>query len=171
MNIVNYVIPILILLLFLYSVFKKQNVYELFVSGAKESVPLAISLFPYLVAIFFMNELLTLSGLLDLLIKVLSPIYNFFGVPNEVIQLVILKPLSGSGSLGILNDIYTKYGVNTYISFLASCIYGSSETVFYISAVYYIKCKNKKAIKGILISLTACFVSLTLTCLMCKIIY
>ena len=168
MNIVVYIMPILILLLILYSLIKKKNVYELFILGTKESLPLIFSLFPYLVAILVMNELMIASGLIDVITILLTPIFNLLGIPNELIKLIILKPFTGSGSFAILNEILIKNGVNNYISLVACSLFGSSETVFYISAVYYAKCKNKKATKAIILSLVACFISTIFTCLICR---
>ncbi len=168
MNTIVYIIPILILFLLFYSIIKRKNVYELFVLGTKETLPLIFSLFPYLIAILVMNELMKVSGLLDIIITVLSPVFCFFGVPKEVIGLIIIKPFSGSGSLAILNDVLVNNGVNGFISTTACCLFGSSETIFYISAVYYAKCKNKQATKAIIISLVACFISTVFTCFICR---
>lgn len=161
-------IPVLLVLLIIYCIIKKVNVYETFVLGAKNGLDLTVSIFPYIATILLMVSLFELSGLNALIIKILSPIFNFFGVPKELINLIIIKPFSGSGSLAILNDIIKQNGTNSYITLCASAIFGSSETTFYISAVYFVKCKNKKAVKPIIISLTACFISTVLTCLICK---
>lgn len=168
MRIVSYIIPILVVLLFLYSIIKKQNVYDLFIKGVSETLPLIFSLFPYLSAILVMNELMKVSGLFDIIINLLSPIFSLFSLPKEIINLVILKPFSGSGSLAILSDIIKSNGVNSYNTLLSCVVFGSSETVFYISAVYYAKCKNKKATKPIIISLVATFISTIFTCFICK---
>lgn len=171
MKAVSYTIPILVVFLLIYCIVKKQNIYDLFIKGISETLPLIFSLFPYLCAILVMNELMKASGLLDILITFLSPVFSLFSIPKEVIKLVILKPFSGSGSLAILNEILVENGVNSYISMLACCLYGSSETIFYISAVYYIKCKNKKATKGIILSLVATFISTVFTCFICKLFF
>jgi spore maturation protein B len=92
-------------------------------------------------------------------------------VPEEITKLILLKPFSGSGSLALLTDIYKTYGVNSYISIVASAVYGSSETIFYVSAVYMAKCKNKKVTKGIIISLIATFISTILSCNFIKLFY
>ena len=168
MIIFDLIIPVILILLVVYCAFKKVNVYETFVLGAKNGLDLTISIFPYVASVILMVTLFEISGLNNAIITILSPIFNFFGVPKELINLIILKPFSGSGSFALLSDIITKYGTHSYITLCASAIFGSSETVFYISAVYYIKCKNKKAVKPIIISLTACFISTVLTCLICK---
>lgn len=168
MNFFDLLIPVLLLLLVVYCAFKKVNVYDAFVLGAKNGLDLTISIFPYVASVILMVTLFEISGLNNAIITILSPIFKFFGVPKELINLIILKPFSGSGSFALLSDIIKKYGTRGYITLCASAIFGSSETVFYISAVYYVKCKNKKAVKPIIISLTACFISTVLTCLICK---
>lgn len=171
MKSVSYIIPILVLSLLICSIIKRKNIYELFVKGTRETLPLIFSLFPYLCAILVMNELMKVSGLFDIIISVLSPVFSLFSVPKEVINLIILKPFSGSGSLAILNEIFIENGVNSFTSMLACCLYGSSETIFYISAVYYAKCKNKKATKAVIISLVASIISTVFTCFICKLFF
>ncbi len=171
MNFAIYIIPALLIFLLLYSIIKRKNVYELFVLGTKEAIPFVISIFPYITAILVMNELFKISGLLSTFIKLTSPLFKLFGIPNEVISLIILKPFSGSGSLALLDEIITLNGANSYASMVACCLYGSSETVFYISAIYFINCKNKKATKGILISLLATFIATVLCCNLLKFFY
>ena len=168
MNVTNYIVPFLLLSLLIFSLFKKVSIYDTFVLGAKNGLDLTVSIFPYIASIILMVSLFEASGLNSVIIKILSPIFNFFGVPKELINLIILKPFSGSGSLALLSDIIEKHGTYSYITLCATAIFGSSETVFYISAVYFVKCKNKKAVKAILISLTACFISTILSCLICK---
>ena len=131
------IIPILFLFIFLFASFKKVKPYETFTEGAKSAVPLAISIFPYLVSIFVLTELFEISGLSNLFTNILSPVFRLVGIPKELTKLVLIKPFSGSGSLALLSDIYTTYGVDSYLARAASVIYGSSETVFYIASVYF----------------------------------
>ena len=132
----NYIFPILILCLFAYSFYKKVNVYKSFVEGAKGAFDLCLNIFPYIVAILIAVALFRASGLANVLISVISPIFNFLGIPTEVCELALLRPFTGSGSFAILNDIYATYGADTYISRCASCIMGSSETLFYVSTIF-----------------------------------
>ncbi len=166
-----YIVPALLILLFLYSFTTKKNTYDYFIKGAQETISLVISLFPYILAILLLSELFEISGLSDFFIKVVSPFFTFLGIPKELIKLIIIKPFSGSGSFALLSEIIKTNGANSYIAKLACSIFGSSETVFYISAVYYLKCKNKNATKGITISLIACFISNVLTCFICKFLF
>ena len=165
-----YIIPIIFILLFIYCTVKKINVYDCFVSGAKKSLPLVYSLFPYLVAIFILSELFSVSGLSDKLTKLLAPLLNFFSIPSELAPLVIIKPFSGSGSLAILSDIFSKYGVDSYLSRAACAVYGSSETIFYLSTLYFANCKSKRLYLPVLISLVASFCSCIFACFICNFI-
>ncbi len=164
-----YLIPVLFLVIFLFAIYKKVKPYDAFTLGAKSAIPFATSIFPYLVSIFVLTELFEASGLSSALLKVLSPIFNLFGIPSELCKLVLIKPFSGSGSLALLSEIYEKYGVNSYLARCASVIYGSSETVFYVAGVYFAGAKTKNLTKPIIISLIASFFSCVFACFICKI--
>ncbi len=171
MSFVSYIVPVLLLVLLLYAIFKKVDVYSAFIEGGKKAINLTLSIFPCIVAIFLMLELFSISGIENFVVNFVSPFFEFFGVPKEVIKLILLKPFSGSGSLSELNNIFVKYGCDSKISLIASSIYGSSETIFYISAIYFVNCKNKKATKGLIISLVACLISTFLGTLFCRLFY
>ena len=162
-----YLIPILFLAIFIVAIVKKVKPYDAFTEGAKSAIPFAVSIFPYLTSIFVLTELFEVSGISNYLTTTLSPVFSFFGIPKEVTKLVLIKPFSGSGSLAVLNDIFTTYGVDSYISRCASAIYGSSETVFYIASVYFAGAKTKKLTKPIIISLVASFFSCVSACFFC----
>ena len=170
MNVQLLIIPILLIALLVYAIIKKVKVYDTFTQGVKGAMPLSLSIFPYLVSIFVLLELFSLSGLSDMLSNFLSPFFELLGVPSELTKLVLLKPFSGNGSLAVLNEILEKYGADSYLSRCACCIYGSSETVFYISAVYFASSKTKKLFAPISISLFANFVSVLIACLLCRIL-
>lgn len=165
-----YLIPVLFLVIFIYGIIKKVKPYEAFTFGAKSAIPFAFNIFPFLLAIFVLCELFDKSGLTEILTKILSPIFSFLGIPKEVYKLVLIKPFSGSGALGVLSDIYIKNGVDSYVSRVASVIYGSSETVFYVASVYFANAKTKKLSKPIIISLIASFISCVFACFICKIL-
>jgi spore maturation protein SpmB len=118
-----------------------------------------------------MCEVFELSGLSLVIINLLKPICKFLGLPVELTKLILLKPFSGSGSLALLAEIFKTYGVNSYLSLSAAAVYGSSETIFYVTAVYLSKCQNKKVTKAILISLFATFFSTVLSCNILKLFY
>ena len=165
----EYFIPILFLIIFFYSIIKKVKPYDAFTEGAKNALPFAVSVFPYLVSIFILTELFEISGLSNAVSNFVSPVFNFFGIPSELNKLVLIKPFSGNGALAVLTDIYNQYGVDSYLARCASVIYGSSETVFYVAAGYFAGAKTKKLAIPIIISLVASFFSCVFACFICRI--
>lgn len=164
-----YLLPVLILATFIYAKLKKVNVYNSFINGAKQSIGIVVSIFPYLVTIMIMVQFIKISGLASLLANLVSPVFNLIGIPSELCELVLLKPFSGNGSLAILNDIYTTYGVDSYIGRSASVIVGSCDTVFYVTTLYCSQTKVKKLLYAIPVSLIATLAGAILSCLFCKI--
>ena len=162
------IIPILFLALFIFALIKKVKLYESFTEGVKEAIPLVVSLFPYLAASLMLSELFEKSGLSGYLTNALSPAFRFLGIPPEISKLVLMKPFSGSGSTALLSEILTEYGADSYIARCACVSYGSSETVFYISAVYFAGVKQKKLFLPIVISLTANLLGAILGCFLCR---
>ncbi len=165
-----YFIPVLFLIILIVSIVKKVKPYDAFTFGAKSALPFAVNVFPYLASIFVMTELFEVSGLSNLFCSLLSPVMNLVGIPTELTKLVLIKPFSGSGSLALLSELFTVYGVDSYIARCACVIYGSSETVFYIAAVYFAGAKTKKLALPIIISLIASFFSCVFACFICKIL-
>lgn len=166
----KYFIPVLFLIIFVFAIIKKVKPYDAFTLGAKSAIPFAVSVFPYLVSIFVLTELFEVSGISNTVANFLSPLFKLVGIPKELTKLVLIKPFSGSGSLALLSEIFTEYGVDSYLSRCASVIYGSSETVFYVAAVYFAGAKTKKLFTPIIISLFASFCSCVFACFICLIL-
>ena len=161
-------IPFIFLLSFSYALCKKVKLYDSFAEGVKGAIPLVTSIFPYIATVTILSCLLEVSGLERLLIRLCSPFFNVFGIPEEIMPLLFIKPLSGSGSIAVLSDILATYGVDSYIGRCACVAYGSSETVFYIGAVYFASVKQKKLPLAVFIALLANFLSTILCCFLCK---
>ena len=165
----KYFIPILFLIIILFALVKRVKPYDAFVQGAKSSIPFAVNIFPYLASIFVLTELFEISGISTAVSNFLSPVFGFFGIPRELNKLVLIKPFSGNGSLAVLTEIFNTYGVDSYLARSACVIYGSSETVFYVAAVYFAGAKQHKLTAPIIISLIASFFSCVFACFICKI--
>ena len=165
----KYVLPIVIIILLLYSVIKKNNTYNSFVVGAKSSFDLVLTSFPYLATIFIAVEIFQVSGLAYLFSDFVAPVFEFLGVPKELSQLVILKNFTGCGSLALLENIFTTYGVDSYLARAGSCIAGCSEAIFYVTAVYFGKTKVTKFRYAIVVGVIANFVGAIVSCLICNI--
>ena len=164
-----YIIPIILIVLIIYGVYKKVNVYSAFCQGAKSSFDLVKGIFPYIVAIMICVALFRASGLGTLLVQFLSPLFNVLGIPNEVCELVLLKPFTGSGSISILEDIISRYGADSYISRCACVILGCSETIFYVATVYFSQTKVKKLYYAIPCALVASIIGAIVACLLCRV--
>jgi spore maturation protein B len=140
-NIINIIsvvaIPFLIVLFLGWGFFKKVKVYEVFIEGSKEGFSVAVKIIPYLVAMLFAIGIFRASGAMALVTAALSVITKPIGMPPEVLPLALLRPLSGSGSLGLMTELMKVHGPDSFIGVLASTMYGSSETTFYILAVYF----------------------------------
>lgn len=166
----RYLLPILIIMLLLYSIIKKNNTYNSFVVGAKSSFDLVLTSFPYIATIFIAVEIFDVSGLSYMFSDFVAPVFEFFGVPKELSQLVILKNFTGCGSLALLENIFTTYGVDSYLARAGCCIAGCSEAIFYITAVYFSKTKVTKFRYAIIVGVIANFVGAVISCLICKVL-
>lgn len=138
------VIPILFLLIITYGMFKGRKVYEWFIEGAKEGLDVVKRIFPYILAMIIAVQIFREAKLMDMLNYLLSPVVNLIGLPKEIVPLVIIKPLSGSGAIGVFTDIIKQFGPDTKIGLIASVIMGTTETIFYTITVYYGGVKVKK---------------------------
>ncbi len=163
-------IPLIFILSFLFALRKKVKIYESFTKGVGNACPLVLSIFPYIATVAMLCKLLEVSGAQAWLTEKLSPLFAFTGVPSEITPLVFIKPLSGSGSIAVLSDVLTKYGVNSYISKCACVTYGSSETIFYIGAVYFAGVKRKSLSVALAIALISYLFSILFGCLLCRIL-
>lgn len=169
MKSVSLIIPAIFIALFVYSSIKKVKVYDAFCIGVKKALKTVYTVFPYIATVIMMTELFSASGLSDKLSQNLSPVFKLIGIPEEITPLVLIKPFSGSGSLSVLSELLAEYGADSYIGRCASVVFGSSETVFYVSAVYYSEAKIKKTMKPIIISLTSSLIATVIACLLCNI--
>jgi len=131
-------IPFFIFVFIGYGVIKKVKVYEQFVEGAKEGFNIAIRIIPYLVAMLVAIAIFRAGGAMDnWLIPVLRIVTDPVGMPAEALPMALMRPLSGSGSLGVMADIIAVHGPDSFIGILVSTFFGSSETTFYVLAVYF----------------------------------
>lgn len=139
-------IPALIILFIGYGALKKIRVYEQFVEGAKEGFNIAVRIIPYLVAMLMAIGIFRAGGAMDWLSYILKPITDFIGMPAEALPMALMRPLSGSGSLGIMTEIIKVHGPDSFIGIMVSTFFGSTETTFYVLAVYFgaINIKNTR---------------------------
>ena len=163
------IIPFIFLASFAFALVRKVRVYDAFSDGVKGVIPLILSIFPYIAAITMLSKLLEVSGLGEAIIKRQSPAFDFLGVPTEIAPLILMKPLSGSGGIAVLSDILDVYGVDSYISRCACVVYGASETIFYVGAVYFAGLKRKTLPLALGIAVISYLASVVFACFLCRI--
>ena len=144
------IIPTIISLVLFIGIKEKKKVYDLFIEGAKEGVKVTFKLFPTLIGIFLAIYMLRSSGLIDFVCNILANVTELFNVPNAILPLAIIKPISGSGSMAIATEIMAHFGVDSNIGRIAATIMGSSETTFYVIALYMSSVKVKDSRKIII---------------------
>ncbi|KAB3531871.1 spore maturation protein [Alkaliphilus serpentinus] len=163
-------IPFIMTTIILHGLIKGINIYETFIEGAKEGFTTAIKIMPYLVAIFLAIGILRRSGGLNYLTSLLSPITKPLGIPPEVLPLALMRPFSGSGSLGILKDIITTYGPDSFVGRVASTMMGSAETIFFTMAVYFGAVGIQKSRHTVVAALLSHLAAVLASVLICRII-
>lgn len=132
-----YAIPIVVLAIPLYALFKKVPAYSSFTEGAKEGFSTGVMIIPYLVAMLCAIGMFRASGAMDWLVNVMEPVTALIGMPADVLPMGIMRSLSGSGAQGLCADLLTQYGTQSQIGRIASVAFGSTETTFYVLAVYF----------------------------------
>ena len=134
----TYAIPLVVLLIPLYALFvRKVPAYSTFTDGAKEGFETGVMIIPYLVAMLCAIGMFRASGAMDWLVDLLNPVTSLIGLPAEVLPMGIMRSLSGSGAQGLCADLLTQYGTQSQIGRIASVAFGSTETTFYVLAVYF----------------------------------
>ena len=156
----NVAMPMLILLIVLYSFKNKNQVFDSFLEGAKEGLKTTVNIFPTLLGLFVAIGALRNSGIIDMIVNLMSPILALVHFPSELMPLACIRPISGSGSIAIATDIMKNYGVDSVLGKIASTIMGSTETTVYTIAIYTSCVKVKKTRYIILAALLADFVGI-----------
>jgi len=133
----RWALPVMLVGIPFYGYVKGVRVFEAFVEGAQEGFWLAVKILPYLIGILAALYVFRMSGCLDLVVKAAAFLLKPLGVPGEVLPLFLVRPLSGSGALGITAELLRRWGPDSYIGRLASTVQGSTDTTFYVITLYF----------------------------------
>lgn len=164
-------IPLLIALIITHGLYKKVPVYEVFIQGAKQGFAIGVKIIPYLVAMMVAVGMFRASGALDLIAEALNPLLVACGISPDLIPLAFMRSLSGSGTLGIFSEIAAIHGPNSPITKTAAVMTGSSETTFYVLAVYFGSVGITKYRHAIIAGLIADFAGIIIALTLSKMLF
>lgn len=166
-----WMLPAILILILTMGLIKKVPIYEVFTEGAKEGFKVSVSIIPYLVAIIVGISMFRASGIIELIGSAMSPVLAYFNVPADVIPVMIVRSLSGSAALGIFSDIAHSLGPENYATTLAAVMVGSSETTFYILAVYFGAVGISKLRYALLVGLLADLAGIIAAITICNLVF
>ncbi len=163
-------IPGFIMIILLIGAFRNVPVFDTFIEGAIDGLRTTVKILPVLVGIILGIDIFRASGALDMITVLLKPIADFFDIPKEIIPMAILRPISGSASLGLLNQQLKEYGPDSFIGKTLSVMMGSTETIFYTIAVYFGAIGVKKSRNTLWIALIAGAAGLISSVIVCRLL-
>lgn len=170
-KVIDYVVPLLFLVICLIALRKKENAYDLLLSGAADGLKLLFSIVPALILLLTAVSMLRASGAVEAISYFLSPVFNFAGIPAETALLVLVRPISGSAALAVGTELMTQYGVDSAVGRTVAIMLGSTETTFYIISIYFGAAGTKKTRYAIPAALIADFTGFTIASLTARLFF
>ena len=167
----KYLIPIVVIIIIIYCLFKKIDIFDTFIIGVKEGMKCSINLFPTIFTMILAINILTSSGIIILINNAADIFLNYIGFPKEVLPLAIMRPISGSSSLVILSDILKTYGPDSFVGRVASVMQGSTDTTIYIISIYFTSVGIKKIKYSLIVGLIADLISIILSIILVNIMF
>lgn len=161
-------IPVILFVILTLGLVKKVPIYEEFTEGAKDGFKVAVNIIPYLVAIIVGVSMLRASGVIDMLARFSAPVLHKFMIPIEALPVMIVRSLSGAAALGLFSDIAHHFGPDSYAAKLCAVIVGSSETTFYVLAVYFGSVGIKKLRYAMLTGIIADIIGVVAAIIVCS---
>lgn len=161
----NSAILFFILITVFFGIIEKKNLLELFFKGVIEGEKVVIEMFPTLLALIVAVGMLNSSGFIEFLSNLISPFLNIFKIEKALAPLIIIRPISGSTTTAVATELMKRYGVDSKVGLISSCIMGSTETTIYVASIYSSKIKVKNIKEVIVIGLTADFIGILMSCL------
>ena len=165
------IIPTVIVGVIVAGLCKRNDVYDIFTDGAKEGIKITMDILPSIIGLMMAIEMMNECGFIDLLVEFLRPTLSFVGMPAEVLPLAILRPISGSASIGIVGDVLSKSGADSYAGRIASVMMGSTETTFYTIALFYGSIKRKSSGKTVLVALIGDVAGMLASIIFCRLFF
>ena len=167
----DYCLPILVLIIIIYSYSKKVDIYNKFLEGAKEGIKTVFDIVPAVVGMVFAINLFVKSGVINFLLCPFNSLFTKINIPNEVATMALLRPISGNASLAIMNNIFTKYGVDSFYGLVASVLQGCTDTTVYVLALYFGSVKISKSKYALKVGLFADLCGIGAAFILCHIFF
>ncbi|MEG1149764.1 MAG: spore maturation protein, partial [Bacilli bacterium] len=155
------VIPLFVIIVIFFGVKKKINVYESFLEGAKEGLLITFNIFPAVIAMVFAINIFLDSNFIYFFLNSFAGFFDFLHIPLEIMPMALLRPVSGTATLAIMNDIFINYGPDSYLGSLASILQGCTDTTIYVLALYFSSVGIKKIRYSLGVGLFADFIGIT----------
>ena len=154
-TIANLLIPLIAMSVIIYGLYKKVNIYDSFINGVSEGLKMGLEIFPTIMAMVIAINIITSSGIINYLTEILSYPLSLIKFPSEILPIALLRPISSSASLIVMNDILKIYGPDSFLGMLASIIQGSTDTTIYILGMYFSSVGIKKIKYSLIVGLLA----------------
>ncbi len=154
-TIANLLIPLITMTVIIYGLYKKVNIYDSFINGVSEGLKMSLEIFPTIMAMVIAINIITSSGIINYLTEILSYPLSLIKFPSEILPIALLRPISSSASLIVMNDILKTYGPDSFLGMLASIIQGSTDTTIYILGMYFSSVGIKKIKYSLIVGLLA----------------
>ncbi len=167
----RWAIPLLLLLIPLYGFCRRVPVYEAFVEGAEEGFFTAVKIIPFLVGMMVAISVFRASGAMDYLVRAMMPLMRAIGAPPEVLPLAVMRPLSGSGALGLATELMRVYGPDSMLGRLASVMQGTTDTTFFVLTVYFGSVGVKRFRYALITGLSADLTGLIASVYICNLLF
>ena len=157
------ILPLIVLIIIIYGYTKKINIYSSFINGSIEGLKTTLNIFPNILAMVFAVNILIKSGFINYISSFLNPILLKYGLSTDIISMAIFRPISGTASLAIMNNIFSIFGPDSIMGRLASTIQGSTDTTFYVLALYFGSIGIKKTRYALGVGLFADLIGITVS--------
>lgn len=169
--IANIIIPLITIIVIIYGIYKKVDIYDSFLDGVNEGLKISLNIFPTIMAMVIAINLLIDSNIIIDLTDKLKNILNYIKLPSEILPIAVLRPISSSASLVIMNDILVTHGPDSYLGVIASIIQGSTDTTIYIIGMYFSSVGIKKIRYSLLVGLLADLFTVIIAIIVVNIIF
>lgn len=167
----NFIIPSIVSFILIYGIYKKIDIFYVFLEGVKEGLSMALKIFPTMFAMVISIDILVKSNIITDLTKLIAPILQMIHFPQELLSLAIMRPISGSSSLVLMNEILKIHGPDSYLGRIASVIQGSTDTTIYILSLYYSSIGIKKIKYSLIVGLLADLCAIILSVVVIQILF